>query len=167
MLEIDKRFIETESLVQERKRLTNEDLVGMFGANYKQLIEHKAVQLGINERLQFFDSAKPHDGSQAVYIVEQFVGNDWILASVLEPNMETSKHHHRAPMIREKYLHIAGESFVSLDGKEFPLNSEQNLIEVPLDIIHQVRTQENPSLTLIIMENARLVAPGKLHVKLP
>lgn len=169
MVEIDRRLSGSEFpklVVPETKKITNEDIGRMFGDNYRQLIERKAAQFGITG-LQFFDAPRPHDGSQAVYLVEQLVGDHLILVPVLEPNMRTSRHCHEAPMAVERYLHIAGESFVSIDDKELPLNSEQNLIEVPLGVFHQVRTQESPSLALIIMENARLVPPGRLHVKLP
>lgn len=150
----------------KERQITSVHLAEMFGPDYKERIECKAAGLGIREKLVFFDFPKSHNGgSQALYIVEQYVGNDLVLASVLEPNMKTSKHHHEAPMLREIYFHIAGESFVSVDGKKFPLNREQNLIEVPLGVSHQVRTQEDPALTLIIMENARLVVAGRLHIK--
>lgn len=160
MIEIDRGLGKSEPLNLEY-------VAEMFGVNYRKLVEDRARQLGIKEELQFFDFPKPHNGSQAVYLVEQLVGDHLILVPVLGPNMRTSRHYHEAPMVMERYFHIAGESFVSIGDKELPLNSERNLIEVPLGVIHQVRTQESPSLTLIIMENARLVAPGRLHVKLP
>lgn len=153
--------------IREERQITSVHLAEMFGSDYKERIERKAAGIGIREKLVFFDSPHPHVGSQAVYLAEQFVGDHLILVPVLGPNMITSWHYHEAPMVMERYFHIAGESFVSVNGKKLPLNSEQNLIEVPLDVVHQVRTQENPSLTLIIMENARLVAPGRLHIKLP
>lgn len=168
MVELDRGLFRAELsalFVPERKQITHEGLAGMFGANYRQLIEDKATQLGINERLRFRDSPKPHDGSQALYIVEQFIDDDWVLVSVLGSNMETSKHHHEAPMIKEKYLHIAGESFVAVGSNVIALNEKNNSIEVPLDINHQVTTKENPALTLIVMENARLVPSGRLHIK--
>lgn len=154
-----------ELVVPEKKQLTNEDVIKMFGTDYKKLVQGKATQLGMSEQLRFFDSPLPHNGSQAVYLAEQFVGDHLILVSVLGPNMRTSRHYHEAPMVQERYFHIAGESFVNVDGKELPLNHEQNLIKVSLGVVHQARTQGNPALTLIIMENARLVSSGRLHIK--
>lgn len=151
--------------VPEQKQLTSADIAEMFGPDYKKSILSKAEEVGIKEPLRFFDNSLPHNGSQAVYIVEQFVGDDWILVSVLEPYMKTSKHHHKAPMVKEKYLHIAGESFVAVDENVIALNEKNSHIEVSLNVNHQVTTRKSPALTLIVMENARLVPPGRLHIK--
>lgn len=151
----------------EQGKLVHVDIVGMFGSDYRERIVNKARAVGLSNEIQFFDKPMPHEGSQALYLVQQFMGDHLVLVPALGSYMRTSMHYHEAPMVMERYFHIAGESFVSVNGKKLPLNSEQNLIEVPLGIVHQVRTQANPSLTLIIMENARLVAPGRLHVKLP
>lgn len=158
-------MVEVNKGPKERK-ITSAHLAEMFGSDYRECIERKAAGFGIREKLVFFDSPKSHNGgSQALYIVEQYVGDDLILVSVLEPNKETSKHRHEAPMVQETYFHIDGESFVEVGEKKLVLNRNQGMIEVPLDISHQVRTQENPSLTLIIMKNARLVSPDRLHIQ--
>ena len=149
------------------KPLTNEDVAEMFGANYRQLIEDKARRLGILGRLNFFDTPTPHDGSQAMYLVEQFVGDDLILVPVLQKGMQTSQHYHVEPMLKEIYFHIAGGSTVHVGADEtpFPLNEKYPVREIPLGLSHQVKAPECPALTLIVMENARLVPPGRLHVK--
>ena len=152
-------------LVPEKRPLTNEDIARMFGPDYRKLIEKKAEQVGIGERLRFFDIPLPHNRSQAVYLAEQFVGDHLVLVPVLGPNMKTSRHSHVAPMVQERYFHIAGESFVKVGGEDLALNDEQNLIEVPLGVVHQVSTKEKSALTLIIMENALLVPSGRLHVE--
>lgn len=157
---------QNEGLVMpEKKQLTNEDIIEFFGANYRQLIEDKAVGLGINAKLNFFDSPLPHEGSQAVYLVEQLVEDHLILVPVLGPNMRTSRHHHESPMVQEIYFYIVGESFIKVGKEEHLLNRERPRIDVPLDAVHQVRTEEKPALTLIIMEKARLVPPDRLHIK--
>lgn len=149
----------------ERRILTNEELAGMFGINYRNLIERKAVELGIHDRLNFFDQPHPHEGSEAIYIVEQYVGDNWVLVPILRPNMRTSRHHHESPMGQERYFHIAGESFINVGGNQLALNHKQDIIAVPLNVIHQVTTEDKPALTMIVMEKARLVAPGKLHIR--
>lgn len=166
MVEADRGFSARASglLTPEIKDLRGIDLVEMFGSDYRKRIEDKAVEEGIRDRLVFFDPSKPHLSSQAVYVVEQFTGDDLILVAVLRPNMKTSKHHHEEPMLRERYLHIAGESFVSVNGDISTLNDKQNSIDVPLNVSHQVHTNGKPSLTLIVMENARLVPQGRLHI---
>ncbi len=151
-------------LVPDQNKLSGVDLAEMFGNNYRRLVEAKAASVGIREKLIFFNSGKPHEGSQAIYIVEQFVGDDLVLVPVLRPNMETSKHHHEKPMLKERYFYIAGESFVRVNGDTLTLNEKQNSIDVPLNVSHQVYTRANPSLTLIIMEKALLVQQGKLHI---
>lgn len=166
MVETDRGLNASASglLITEIGKLSSVDLAEMFGSDYVKRIEDKAVGVGICDRLVFFDPPKPHEGSQAVYVVEQFVGNDLILVAVLRPNMRTSKHRHEEPMLKERYLHIAGESFVSVNGDISALNQERDSIEVPLNVSHQVHTNGKPSLTLIVMENARLVPQGRLHI---
>ena len=155
--------------VTEKKPLANENVALLFGSNYRELIEKKAEQLGIKEKLYFFDKPKPHEGSQAVYLVEQFIGDHLVLVPALEPGMETSRHHHASPMLKEMYFHIAGKSTVDIgEGeklKSYNLNEQNGLVEVSLDTVHQVKTSEAPSLTLIVMQNARLVPPGQLHIR--
>ncbi len=169
MGEIDNGFRRSEPsmlLVSERRQLTNEHVATMFGHDYQKLVKDKAAEFGISD-LQFFDSPQPHEGSQAVYLVEQFVGDDLVLVAVLEEKQETSKHLHVGPMKKERYVHVKGRSTVFMNGQKHPLDEENGLIDVLIDVFHQVKTEESPSLTVIIMENARLVAPGRLHVKLP
>lgn len=147
-----------------KSEISLKDVVGMFGDNYRQLVEKKALQLGISG-LQFFDAPRPHNGSQALYLAEQLVGDDLVLVSVLRPHMQTSRHHHEPPMEREAYFHIAGESILTIDTTDLVLSDKQPLITVSLGASHQVKTGEIAALTLIVMENARLVSPGRLHVK--
>lgn len=170
MVEIDTGFSKSKDsglLVPDRKQITNEDIALMFGDNYRELVEAKARKLGILGRLNFFDTPIPHDGSQAVYLVEQFEGDDLILVPVLQKGMKTSQHHHVEPMRKESYFHIAGESVVHVGTEENPqpLNDIHPVREIPLGLIHQVRAPNGPTLTLIIMEKARLVPPGQLHIK--
>lgn len=168
MVEIDRRLSGSEFpklVVPETRKLTNEDIKGMFGVNYRKLIEDRASALGIDEQLRFFDAPLAHKNSEAVYVAEQYVEDHLILVPVLQLNMKTSRHHHEAPMVKEVYFHIAGESFVNVGEQKLVLNHDQDMIEVSLDISHQVKTQGNPSLTLIIMEKARLVPHGRLHIE--
>ncbi len=171
MVEINEGFGKSEPsrllLSESRQFVTNEEVAKLFGHNYQKLVEDKAEQLGIKEKLQFFDVPMPHNGSQAVYLAEQFRGNDLVLVPVLRRGMVTSRHHHEPPMGKEIYYHIAGESVVYLGTEASPLilNEQQSRIEIPLGVIHQVKAPEKPALTLIVMENARLVSPGRLHVK--
>lgn len=158
-------MVERDRGLGKSEPLNLEDVAGMFGVNYRKLVEDRAKQVGIREKLQFFDAPRPHNGSQALYLAEELIGDNLVLVSVLQPHMQTSRHHHEPPMTTEKYFHILGESFANIGGYTFALNHRQDSIEVPLGTIHQVTTGENPALTLIIMERARLVTPGKLHIK--
>ncbi len=153
-------------LIPELKpAVTNLQVSEMFGSDYRERITRRAAEFGIDEPLRFFDSPKPHEGSQALYLAEQFAGDSLVLVSVLGRGMKTSKHHHEHPMGSEFYLHIAGESFISINGNTLALNNSQDRIEVPLRVSHQVEAKDSASLTLIIMKNARLVPPHRLHIK--
>ena len=170
MVEIDLGFSRRDSglitpIPTEQRKLVHADIVRMFGSDYRERIRDKARAFGLSDEIQFFDEPMPHVGSQALYLAQQFMGDHLVLVPVLRPHMRTSKHHHEIPMFNEVYSHVAGESFIDAGEKRFVLNKDQDLIEVPLNVSHQVTTKESPSLTLIIMRNARLVPSGRLHIK--
>lgn len=146
-------------------KLVCADVARMFGADYKKRIVEKARAVGLRDEIQFFDEPMPHEGSQAVYLAQQFMGDHLVLVPVLQPHMKTSRHYHEAPMSNEVYAHISGESFIDVGDERLVLNEERDSIEVSLNVAHQVTTKENPSLTLIVMKNARLVPSGRLHVR--
>ena len=155
----------TENRVGEQAENFGKEM--LHGINYKKLIGDKIIELGIlpsDQGLIFFDSPKPHKGSEALYLVEQPVGNDLILVSFLEPHRKTSKHFHISPLRKEKYYSLAGAAVLMLGDQILELNSKQYYREVPLHVGHQVRTEKDFALTLIVMEDGRLVSPDKLHI---
>lgn len=149
-----------------REQPTQTDLI-YLPSNHRKLIAEKVAMLDIPlsiSEIEFFESPNRHDGSDAVYLLEQFINEDWVLASHLEPNRKTSEHKHVNPMGTEQYYWLAGEAILNVGGEDMPLDSEHNFRVVPLDTFHQLRTEGNFVLTLIIMKNARSVLPEKRHI---
>lgn len=145
---------------------SHEDLIHL-PLNYRDLIVSKIAKLDIElpeSQLEILESPKPHNGSDALYFLEQFIHNDWVLVSLLGPNRKTSRHLHAAPVGAEEYYFLAGEAILTMGEKEDPLNSEHNFRVVPSNTPHQLKTRDNFALTLIIMKNAKLAPEGKLHI---
>ncbi|MBI2028205.1 MAG: hypothetical protein HYT07_01215 [Candidatus Levybacteria bacterium] len=143
------------------------DLINLPG-NHRKLIAERIAKLDIplsESELKFFEFPNRHNGSDAVYLLEQFVDEDWLLASHLEPKRNTSRHKHIAPMGTEQYYWLAGEAILNIDGEDVPLDSEHDFRVVPLDAVHQLRTEGAFVLTLIVMKNARLVTPENRHIR--
>lgn len=106
------------------------------------------------------DPPRGHENSQAVYIIDCYKGNDRILVSSLRPNSQSSRHYHTPP-ITEIYWLLAGEAQV---GER--LIHERGFVINPGEV-HQVTTQENGALLLILMKNAALVPEKKQHLYCP
>lgn len=138
-------------------------------ADHKQLIAEKIARLDIplsESELEFLEPPNRHNGSDAVYFLEQFIGDDWVLASHLEPDNKTSRHKHVEPMGTEQYYWLAGKAILNVEGEDMPLDSEYNFRAVSLGKSHQLRTENSFALTLIVMKNARSVPPEKRHVRI-
>lgn len=144
----------------------HKDLIHLPG-NYKELIVRKIVELDIvlpESELNILEDPKSHNGSEALYLLEQFIDGDLVLVSFLGPNRKTSKHLHRDPMGTEQYYSLAGEAILTVGKEELVLDRQYNFRVVPLDTAHQLRTRDNFALTLIVMKNAELVPAENLHI---
>lgn len=162
-------------LIPDKRTNREEDLPRIFGADVKSLTQSKLVELGIlpkGSKLDFLNSPKIHtyveeDGtvkeSDAIYFLEQVIGEHGILVSLLAPYSLTTRHQHKHPIL-ENYHAITGVSFLTLgdDVVELSLNKRES-IEVPLNTEHQLRTREKPAFILIVMKNAGLVDRKAWH----
>ena len=149
-------MIETD-LQFGRGEITSEEIGKRFKIDYRKLVTET-----FGHTLSFFDNPRRHIGSQALYLAEEMVGKDMIFVSYLVPNGQTTTHKHQEP-IREKYFQLAGFSRLLLGNEFHDLETGYGLT-VPSDVFHKLTTKNNPSLVLIVMENAISVPKDKLHI---
>ncbi|MBU0761256.1 MAG: hypothetical protein KJ600_01390 [Nanoarchaeota archaeon] len=86
-------------------------------------------------------------GSQAIYLARKDNGKQSFLLQYLPPRSVTSKHFHR--VTTERFHGLEGACFVEVNGEETLVNGRT--FEVAPGKVHQVKTGEEPSLTLIEM----------------
>lgn len=113
------------------------------------------------EGLDFHCPPKPHTGSEALYFIDTYKGNDRILVSILPPWSKTSNHTHREP-INERYFIEYG----TLDIEDRSFKAKSSHIVRPGER-HQVRTEDQPAILIINMKNARLVPEHQQHDPIP
>ncbi len=157
MVESDLRFY--------RREVANEEIARIFNTDYKRVVSRILGELKLlqaDDTLDFFDKPRGHEGSQALYLLEEMVGKDMILVSYLGPNGKTTLHKHQEP-IKEKYFQLAGSSHLRLD-EDFHELRKGSFLTVPSNVPHQLTTKDNSSLVLIVMENAISVPRDKLHI---
>jgi len=150
----------------EARELTSLDIQEIFEIDYRQLVEdilNKADIFQTRGQLTFFHIPKRHKGSEAYYLVEEMLnGGHIVYLSYLKPDSKTTVHKH-PDSITESYFQLAGSSFLKLDNNFLELRQGYALT-VLQDAPHQLITRDAPSLTFIIMRNAGLVQPEKLHI---
>ena len=157
-------MIESELQLGKRE-MTSEEIRKIFNIDYKRLVMDTLNLVGFfpyGHTLNFFDTPKRHKGSEALYFAEEMVGEHMIFVSFLDSNGVTTRHKHQEP-IRENYFQLAGSSHLRLGDNLHELKAGSTLT-VPSDTFHQLTTRENPSLVLIVMENAISVPRDRLHI---
>ncbi len=105
---------------------------------------------------QLFLPPDRHELSKARYLFDFYHGDDRILVPVMGPWRRTSKHLHKEPII-ERYETLRGEFYLN-DA----LIPSEGLTILP-GITHQGETRSEYAITLIVMENARLVPEDQQH----
>ena len=147
------------------KEITKSDIVKKFGFDYESVVIDRLNRLNKlpeNHKLNFFDTAKSHIGSSGLYLLEEKVGDSWIFVQAMFGNGISTKHKHGENVL-ELYDPLAGESFLTVDGKEHKLG-----VGVPFEVlpgqIHQLTTRENSSLNLLVMKNSAHIPRNKLHI---
>jgi len=97
--------------------------------------------------LYFYDpplSAKS-PGSKAVYYARSRVKINGLLLQHLPPQTITSRHYHEAKT--ETYYNLEGRCLIEVDGEDILL--DKCSYEIPPNVVHQVRTEDCASLTLL------------------
>lgn len=102
---------------------------------------------------------RPHYGSEAEYPMEYTYADKLVLVQYLAPHKTSSIHYH-PPGVTEEYLPLLGRLFINgvllTPFGRVILSGE----------IHQVSTQADMALTLIVMSGVDRFEMGQLHIRL-
>lgn len=151
----------------EQNKVSAQEVISTFGFDYKPIVKERLKAHGVDfndQDLNFFEIAQPHDGSNAVYLLEQIIGEHWVFLSFLSSNRITSEHSHDSP-VEELYDPLAGNALLLIDGESSELSKEKGPLAVSAGRFHQLQTGETPILTLIVMKNSAGVSRDKLHIR--
>lgn len=160
--------IESSSCLSEKdiqSNITKGDIVEKFGFDYEQVVLERLRywdKLPGGHELNFFNVAEFHKGSSGLYLLEEIVGDSWVFVQAMFEKGISTRHKHGENVI-ELYDPLAGESFLTVNGKEYKLNAGMPF-EVFPDQVHQLITRKNPSLNLLIMKNSSHIPRHKLHI---
>jgi|SRR3990167_10587264 len=153
--------------------LTHEGLVEIVGSDYQEILHTRLYERGIlkeGERLEF-NFPDPHKGSDANYLYEGTIGNDWVFIYVLLPNGTTSPHKHRHKIIEvtEEYHLLRGRMNLNLRIGDYvnyteELDEENNSKTVFPGIQHRGSTNEHFAFVLVVMPNAAPIPRDQLHL---
>lgn len=162
------RFYRRESglIALNNGHVISEDIARMFKIDLRERVVGRLRAFGFlpdGHELTFFGKGQEHNGSQALYFVEEAVAGHMVYVSFLGPNSQTTVHTHDEPLF-ENYLWLAGESFLRRDNNIHKLGRGQEVIRVSPGSVHQLTTRGEASLALIVMENAALVPADRLHI---
>lgn len=141
------------------------DIINRFGFDYRPVVAERLKRwdkLPEGHKLNFFDVAQSHSGSSGLYLLEEIVGDSWVFVQAMLDNGISTKHMHGESVI-ELYDPLAGESFLTVNGRDNKLNAGMPL-EVFPGQVHQLKTVENSSLNLLIMRNSAHIPRNKLHI---
>ncbi len=155
------------------KGLTHKDLVMFVGLDYKTIVHERLYALGVleeGERLDFNFPPGRHDNSDAFYLWEGTIGDDWIFVSFINKNGRTSEHvhPHSEKKIVEEYHLLKGRMNLHL-GKDGSLgtrelNEKDNFMQVPPGLAHSGSTSEEIGFAIIRMRNSASIHRDQLHL---
>lgn len=145
--------------------------LSIYVPDYDLLIHQHLWDKGILEtgrRLDLIFPAIPHPNSQAQYIYEDVIGNDWIFIAIMKPFMETSKHRHPTGEIdvREEYEVLAGKIHVHLgedSANVIELPTGSSMI-VPSYTYHRATTDGHFGFYIARMIGAASIPRDRLHI---
>src|SRR3989344_5566535 len=95
--------------------LVHEDLVNLVGPDYQEILDRRAVSLGlINEGKSLeLNYPPPHAGSGAGYVFEGVIGKDWVFVYVLRNKPQVNGQLERGRTSGHRHSHDSlGEEFV-------------------------------------------------------
>lgn len=163
---------DTALFVQERRIMTSRDLMDRYG-DYKNKTYRQLISYGIEidrQGLDFFETAKMHKGSQALYFLEQKIGEHRIYLSYVPKNGKTTEHMHDPkynPPVIEIYHPIGGNLGIFIDRKEHRHGAEVPVVVYPGQL-HQVsQSEDNDSFNLIILKNSAGIPDEEVHIARP
>ncbi len=151
--------------VIEVGKITKEDIFEKFGFDYRPIVIERLRHwnnLPEGHKLKFLDRAELHEGSSGLYLLEEIVGNSWVFVQAMLENGISTEHKHEDPVI-ELYDPLAGQSSLNVDGVGQELNPG-----IPFEVlsgqVHFLKTENKPSLNLLIMKNSADIPRNKLHI---
>lgn len=154
-------------------RVTREDL-STFVPNYHSVLHERLYSTGILKEgvtLDLIFPSIPHDNSDAEYIYEGTIGNDWIFVYFMGPNKKTSSHKHpyEGVEIEEDYHLLRGKMFLQLgkdeDGvSQVELTEDSNFTTVPPNTLHGGSTDGHFAFVLVRMRGAASIPRDQLHI---
>ncbi|OGH21283.1 MAG: hypothetical protein A2958_00585 [Candidatus Levybacteria bacterium RIFCSPLOWO2_01_FULL_38_13] len=153
--------------------LTQEEL-SMFVPNYHFVLHERLYSIGVlkeGETLDLIFPSRQHDNSnsEAEYIYEGTIGDDWIFIYFMGPNKKTSshKHPHEGVVIEEDYHLLRGKMFLHLGGdgsSQVELTENNNFTTVPPNTLHRGSTDGHFAFVLVRMRGAASIPRDKLHI---
>jgi len=145
--------------------ITQGDIVKKFGFDYRPVVMERLKHWGKlpdDHTLNFFSVAEFHKGSSGLYLLEEKIGDSWIFVQAMFGKGISTKHKHGENVV-ELYDPLAGQSLLNVDGIDQELNPG-----VPFEVlpgqVHRLRTEEKPSLNLLIMKNSAHIPRNQLHI---
>ncbi len=156
---------------RENKGITSEEL-SILVPDFYRIIHERLYDRGILPRGQEIEltfPALPHPDSQAQYLYENTIGDDWVFIAFLGPNKETSRHKHfhedlrteeHYELLRGKMLLYSGDDGSTMDE----LTEINTSFVIPPDTFHRSRTDGNFALYMAIMPGAAPISHDRLHL---
>jgi len=157
---------------RENQGITSEEL-SAFVPRYHVVIHEHLYARGIlkeGEQLEFTFPALPHPNSEAEYLYEDIIGDDWVFIAFIRPNRETSRHKHpnEEIEIEEDYVLLAGKMFLHLgedESSEVELTETNDFVTIPPNTFHRSTTDGHFALYIARMRGGSSKIPrDKLHV---
>jgi len=154
-------------------KITRENL-STFVPNYDSILHERLYSIGVlkeEETLDLIFPSIPHDNSDAEYIYEGTIGDDWIFVYFMSPNKKTSSHKHpyKGVEIEEDYHLLRGKMFLQLgkdedEASQVELTEDSNFTTVPPNTLHEGSTGEHFAFVLVRMRGAASIPRDQLHI---
>ncbi len=160
----------SEISIPDRRLVTSRDVMEKFGFDFGIKAHGKLRDHGIMvnmQELQFLETPKMHKGSQALYFLEQKVGNHRIYVSYIPENGKSTEHTHDPiykPKISEIYAPIGGILGLLVDGKQYEISEANGSFIVDPGHFHQVQQGNNASINVIILQNSAGIPDEEVHI---
>lgn len=164
----------SDLLAPDRRVVSSRDVMEKFGFDFREKAHRKLTEHGINidrQELEFFEAAKPHMGSQALYFLEQKVGNHRIYVSYIPEKATSTEHMHDSkhnPPVIEIYDPLGGVLGLLVDGKRHEVSETGGPFVVNPGHYHQVSQSEgNESIYVIVLKDSAGIPDEEVHIAKP